>query len=148
MFNPTRCWLYLFIEYQTNVGTVQASSILQRDSPPILSASRCRLFAKGRSEEIIVVHIQAILCRSSLIVLFIFLGMIIGSVLSKCSIPIFDSAATIMQLTKMPYSGINSLFIRILLNKKYSLPVSVIEAVVNFFQGFEKVSHIYLHFLT
>jgi hypothetical protein len=39
----------------------------------------------------------------------------------------------------MPYSGINSLFIRTLLNKKYSLPVSVIEAVVVFFAKFEKV---------
>ncbi|KAF1334721.1 Bystin, partial [Globisporangium splendens] len=51
---------------------------------------------------------------------------IIGSVLSKVSVPVIHSAATLMKLASMPYSGGNSMFIRVLLNKKYSLPTRVI----------------------
>lgn len=51
---------------------------------------------------------------------------IIGSVLSKVSVPVIHSAATLMKLASMSYSGGNSMFIRVLLNKKYSLPTRVI----------------------
>lgn len=51
---------------------------------------------------------------------------IVGSVLSKTSVPVIHSAATLMKLASMPYSGGNSMFIRVLLNKKYSLPTRVI----------------------
>jgi essential nuclear protein 1 len=40
-------------------------------------------------------------------------------------------------LVQMPYSGCNSLFIRILLNKKYALPLRVISSLVSHFCGFE-----------
>jgi essential nuclear protein 1 len=36
----------------------------------------------------------------------------------------------------MPYSGCNSVFIRILLNKKYNLPHRVIDALCEHFCGF------------
>ncbi|CAH0475794.1 unnamed protein product [Peronospora belbahrii] len=51
---------------------------------------------------------------------------IIGSVLSKVSVPVIHSAATLMKLASMEYAGGNSIFIRVLLNKKYSLPTRVI----------------------
>ena len=55
---------------------------------------------------------------------------IIGSVLTKVSIPVIHSAAALLKLAEMRYTGANSLFIRVLLNKKYSLPVRVIKALV------------------
>lgn len=55
----------------------------------------------------------------------------------KVSIPANHSAAALLRLAEMPYSGSNSMFIKILLNKKYSLPTRVIEALVIHFSSFE-----------
>jgi len=63
---------------------------------------------------------------------------IIGSVLAKVSIPGNHSAAALLRMAEMPYSGSTSLFIRVLINKKYSLPRRVIEALVAHFYSFEK----------
>ena len=63
---------------------------------------------------------------------------IFGSVLAKVSIPGIHSAAALLRLTQMPYSGSTSMFIRILLNKKYSLPRRVIDALVDHFVSFER----------
>jgi essential nuclear protein 1 len=41
-----------------------------------------------------------------------------------------------MKICQMSYSGTNSVFIRILLNKKYALPYKVVDAVVEHFVGF------------
>lgn len=63
---------------------------------------------------------------------------IFGSVLAKVSIPGIHSAAALLRLTEMPYSGSTSMFVRILLNKKYSLPRRVVDALVSHFTKFEK----------
>ena len=55
---------------------------------------------------------------------------IVASVLSKVSVPVLHSAAALMRLASMDYSGPNSLFIRILLDKKYALPYKVVDALV------------------
>ena len=60
-------------------------------------------------------------------------AIIIGSVLAKNSIPMLHSAAALLKLAEMKYSGANSIFIRILLDKKYALPYRVIDAVVHHF---------------
>lgn len=61
---------------------------------------------------------------------------IIGSVLSKVSIPVLHSAAALLRLAEMEYTGPSSLFIRILLDKKYALPYKVIDALVYHFLQF------------
>ena len=63
---------------------------------------------------------------------------IFGSVLTKVSIPGIHSTAALIRLTQMPYSGSTSMFIRILLNKKYSLPRRVVDALVDHFVSFER----------
>jgi len=63
-------------------------------------------------------------------------SIIIGSVLAKCSIPILHSCAAIMKIAEMEYSGANSIFLRVLLDKKYALPFRVVDAVVFHFLGF------------
>jgi essential nuclear protein 1 len=63
-------------------------------------------------------------------------AMIIGSVMSKVSIPGNHSAAALLRLASMPYSGSTSLFIKVLLNKKYALPRRVLAALVNHFYNF------------
>eukprot|EP00184_Porphyridium_aerugineum_P007619 CAMPEP_0184699662 /NCGR_PEP_ID=MMETSP0313-20130426/5853_1 /TAXON_ID=2792 /ORGANISM="Porphyridium aerugineum, Strain SAG 1380-2" /LENGTH=510 /DNA_ID=CAMNT_0027158781 /DNA_START=56 /DNA_END=1588 /DNA_ORIENTATION=- len=58
---------------------------------------------------------------------------IIGSVLSRVSVPMLHSAAALLRIAEMRYTGANSLFIRVLLDKKYALPYKVIDALVNHF---------------
>ena len=63
---------------------------------------------------------------------------IIGSVLAKVSVPGDHSAAALIRLAEMEYSGSTSLFLRVLLNKKYALPRKVLEALVTHFFSFER----------
>ncbi|CAI2170552.1 17907_t:CDS:2 [Funneliformis geosporum] len=64
-------------------------------------------------------------------------AVIIGSVISKVSIPMLHSSAGLLRLAEMEYSGSNSLFIRILLDKKYALPYKVVDALVFHFMRFK-----------
>ena len=67
---------------------------------------------------------------------------IIGSVLAKVSIPGTHSAAALLRLIDMPYSGSTSLFIKTLLNKKYSFPMRVIDSLVEHFMSFESETRV------
>ncbi|RKP27238.1 Bystin-domain-containing protein [Syncephalis pseudoplumigaleata] len=63
---------------------------------------------------------------------------IIGSVLAKVSVPVLHSSAALMHLANMEYTvGPNSLFMRILIDKKYALPYKVVDAVVFHFVRFK-----------
>ena len=65
-------------------------------------------------------------------------ALIVGSVVARESFPVLHSAAAIIKLTRdMPYTGAVSVFLRYLLNKKYSLPTLALEAVVAHFCAFE-----------
>ena len=62
---------------------------------------------------------------------------IVASVLQRVSIPSHHSAVAIHKLAQMTeYSGASSIFIKTLLNKKYSLPAPVIGSLVRHFAGF------------
>ncbi|XP_035209379.1 bystin-like, partial [Stegodyphus dumicola] len=61
---------------------------------------------------------------------------IFGSVLAKCSIPVLHSSAALLRIAEMDYNGANSIFMRILLEKKYALPFRVVDAVVAHFLRF------------
>eukprot|EP00735_Rhodelphis_limneticus_P004102 TRINITY_DN15655_c0_g1::TRINITY_DN15655_c0_g1_i1::g.18690::m.18690 TRINITY_DN15655_c0_g1::TRINITY_DN15655_c0_g1_i1::g.18690 ORF type:complete len:452 (+),score=165.81,sp/A9UNU6/BYST_MONBE/48.49/6e-135,Bystin/PF05291.6/3.7e-127 TRINITY_DN15655_c0_g1_i1:50-1405(+) len=63
-------------------------------------------------------------------------AMIIGSVMAKVSVPALHSAAALMKLAQMEYSGACSLFMRVLLDKKYNLPRRVVSAVAAHFHRF------------
>lgn len=58
---------------------------------------------------------------------------VIGSVLSKVSIPMLHSAAALMYVCEQPWSPTNSIFISVLLEKGYALPYRVIDALVEHF---------------
>ncbi|KAK9711445.1 snoRNA-binding rRNA-processing protein [Basidiobolus ranarum] len=62
---------------------------------------------------------------------------IFGSVLIKVSVPVLHSSAALLRLAEMEYTGPNSLFIRVLLDKKYALPFKVIDALVFHFIRFK-----------
>nr|CAG4637754.1 EOG090X058P [Chydorus sphaericus] len=64
-------------------------------------------------------------------------AIIIGSVLSRCSIPVLHSAAAILKLAEMPYSGAASIFLRIFFEKKYALPFRVVDAVFHHYVRFQ-----------
>uniref|UniRef100_A0A7S3PYJ4 Bystin n=1 Tax=Chaetoceros debilis TaxID=122233 RepID=A0A7S3PYJ4_9STRA len=61
---------------------------------------------------------------------------IVASVLQRESIPVHHSAVAIHKLAQMEYTGGASIFIKTLLNKKYSLPAPVITSVVRHFVAF------------
>lgn len=64
-------------------------------------------------------------------------AVIVGSVLSKTSIPVLHSAAVMLKIAEMDYTGANSIFLRILLDKKYALPFRVIDALVYHYIKFQ-----------
>jgi len=61
---------------------------------------------------------------------------IVASVLQRVSIPVHHSAVAIHKLAQLEYCGAASLFIKTLLNKKYSLPSPVIATLVKHFSCF------------
>lgn len=63
-------------------------------------------------------------------------AIIVGSVLAKNSIPVLHACAAMLKIAEMEYSGGNSIFLRIILDKKYALPYRVIDAVVFHFLNF------------
>ncbi|EWC44222.1 hypothetical protein DRE_06967 [Drechslerella stenobrocha 248] len=63
-------------------------------------------------------------------------AQIIGSVLTRVSIPVLHSAAALQRLCEMDYTGPTSIFIRVLLEKKYALPYKAVDAVVFHFIRF------------
>jgi essential nuclear protein 1 len=81
-------------------------------------------------------------------------AVILSSVLARTSIPVLHSSAALLKIAEMPYNGLksnsgtqrthhwhctvgaNSIFLRVLLNKKYALPYRVIDALVHHFYRF------------
>ncbi|XP_062257511.1 bystin [Platichthys flesus] len=63
-------------------------------------------------------------------------AIIIGSILTKCSVPVLHSSAAMLKLAEMEYNGANSIFLRLLLDKKYALPFRVLDALVAHFLSF------------
>ncbi|KAK3584389.1 hypothetical protein CHS0354_001724 [Potamilus streckersoni] len=63
-------------------------------------------------------------------------AVILSSIIIKISIPMLHSAAAILKIAEMDYTGANSIFMRYLLDKKYALPFRVIDAVVFHFLRF------------
>ena len=55
---------------------------------------------------------------------------------SKVAIPVVHSAAAIEKICGMKYCATNSMILRVLLDKKYSLPYRVIDAVFRHFMRF------------
>lgn len=67
-------------------------------------------------------------------------AVIIGSVIVRASVPVLHSSAAILKIAEMDYSGPNSIFLRIFLDKKYALPFRVLDAVVAHYLRFENES--------
>ena len=63
-------------------------------------------------------------------------AVIVSSVLNRVSVPVLHSSAALMRIADMEYSGINSFFIKVLLDKKYALPYKVVDALVEHFVRF------------
>ncbi|KPP58159.1 bystin-like, partial [Scleropages formosus] len=63
-------------------------------------------------------------------------AIIVGSILTKCSIPVLHASAAMLKLAEMEYNGANSIFLRLLLDKKYALPFRVLDALVAHFLRF------------
>uniref|UniRef100_A0A1I8ELM3 Bystin family protein n=1 Tax=Wuchereria bancrofti TaxID=6293 RepID=A0A1I8ELM3_WUCBA len=63
---------------------------------------------------------------------------IFGSVLTKASIPMMHAAVAMFKIANMEYTGSNSLFLRILIDKKYALPYRVIDALVKHYLRFRE----------
>ncbi|KAJ7762818.1 Bystin-domain-containing protein [Mycena maculata] len=55
---------------------------------------------------------------------------IVASVLARTKIPVLHASAALIRVAEMDYSGPNSLFIRVLVDKKFELPYKVVDALV------------------
>ena len=66
-------------------------------------------------------------------------AVIISSIISRYSIPMLHSAAALLKIAEMEYSGCSSVFLHALLNKKYALPYRVLDALVFHLIRFESV---------
>ena len=64
-------------------------------------------------------------------------AVILSSVINRSSLPMLHSAAALLKIADMEYSGTNSFFIRVLLDKKYALPYKVLDALVEHFLRFQ-----------
>ena len=60
-------------------------------------------------------------------------ALIFGSVLAKASVPAAHAAVVLLKLADLDYSGAQSVFLIVLLNKKYALPARVVDAVARSF---------------
>ncbi|KAM3966604.1 bystin [Aphomia sociella] len=69
-------------------------------------------------------------------------AIIVGSVLARNSVPVLHSSAALLKIAEMDYTGANSIFLRILFDKKYALPYRVVDAVVFHFLRFQMDSRI------
>jgi len=63
-------------------------------------------------------------------------ALIFGSVMAKASLPQIHSAAALMKLAGLPYNGAVSVLLKILINKKYTLPYLAVDALVAHFASF------------
>lgn len=63
-------------------------------------------------------------------------AVIIGSIITKCSIPVLHTSAAMLKIAEMEYNGANSIFLRLMIDKKYALPFRVIDALVFHFLSF------------
>ncbi|KAI5634804.1 bystin domain-containing protein [Phthorimaea operculella] len=64
-------------------------------------------------------------------------AIIVGSVLARNSVPVLHSSAALLKIAEMDYTGANSIFLRILFDKKYALPYRVVDACVFHFLRFQ-----------
>ncbi|KAJ3861166.1 Bystin-domain-containing protein [Lentinula novae-zelandiae] len=55
---------------------------------------------------------------------------ILASILAKVKIPVLHASAALLHIAEMDYTGPNSLFIRVLIDKKFELPYKVVDALV------------------
>lgn len=63
-------------------------------------------------------------------------ALVLASVLQKCHLPPVPTAVVIVKLCDLPFSGPNSVFIRVLVDKKMALPYQCIDALVGYFHRF------------
>jgi essential nuclear protein 1 len=55
---------------------------------------------------------------------------IVASVLARKKLPVLHASAALMRIAEMDYTGPNSLFIRVLVDKKHQLPYKVVDSLV------------------
>jgi len=55
---------------------------------------------------------------------------IVASILARTKIPVLHASAALLRIAEMDYTGPNSLFIRVLIDKKFELPYKVVDALV------------------
>lgn len=64
--------------------------------------------------------------------------VIFTSLIAHKPVPVAQSAAALLKILTLPYSPVNCVVIRVLVDKKYALPVQVVTAVVDFYATFTK----------
>ncbi|GME81192.1 unnamed protein product [Ambrosiozyma monospora] len=67
-------------------------------------------------------------------------AMIVGSILNKCSVPVQHSSVALSWLLEQEFNPATTVFIRILVEKKYALPYQTIDDLVYYFMRFRVIT--------
>lgn len=67
-------------------------------------------------------------------------AMIVGSILTKCSVPVQHSSVALSWLLEREFNPASTVFIRILVEKKYALPYQTIDDLVFYFMRFRVIT--------
>ncbi|CUM65720.1 uncharacterized protein PRCAT00003368001 [Priceomyces carsonii] len=65
---------------------------------------------------------------------------IAGSVLAKVSVPVLHSSVALAQLAQRPFKPSTTVFIRVLIEKKYALPYQTLDELVFYFMRFRRAA--------
>jgi len=65
------------------------------------------------------------------------MAQIVASVLAKISVPAIHASVALLKLAQMPCTGPSLIFMKVLIEKQYALPVRVITGLLQFFGKFE-----------
>jgi essential nuclear protein 1 len=69
-------------------------------------------------------------------------SQIISAVLMKCSVPNVHASAAFLKCMELPYTGPVGVLIKLFIDKKFALPLSVIRRVTQWFLDFGKTSNL------
>lgn len=63
-------------------------------------------------------------------------AVILSAIIQRKSIPAVHSCAALLRIAEMKWTGVNSFFLRVLIDKKYALPLRVVDALAKHFTSF------------
>jgi len=65
-------------------------------------------------------------------------ALIVGTILHKCTIPVIPASVALVKISELPFTSINAIILRALIDKRMSLPTQALDTLVGYFHKFVK----------